>query len=125
MGSVLHGFLSGTALVGAILVISSWLFFWAIGLDFPFLAGLVSGLSSLVPYFGAVSYTHLLRMRHVNDPQRQLLQVRQLRQHLRLQLANQHFQSPKGREPHNRFAPLLLVLQSHNPVVTPPLWLWI
>jgi predicted PurR-regulated permease PerM len=54
VGSVLHGFLSGTALVGAILVISSWLFFWAIGLDFPFLAGLVSGLSSLVPYFGVL-----------------------------------------------------------------------
>jgi len=54
VGMVLHGFLSGTALVGAILVISSWLFFWAIGLDFPFLAGLVSGISSLVPYFGVV-----------------------------------------------------------------------
>jgi predicted PurR-regulated permease PerM len=54
VGQVLHGFLSGTALVGAILVISSWLFFWSIGLDFPFLAGLVSGLSSLVPYFGVL-----------------------------------------------------------------------
>ncbi len=54
VGLVLHGFLSGTALVGAILVVSSWLFFWAIGLDFPFLAGLVSGISSLVPYFGVL-----------------------------------------------------------------------
>jgi predicted PurR-regulated permease PerM len=54
VGLVLHGFLSGTALVGAILVIASWLFFWAIGLDFPFLAGLVSGISSLIPYFGVV-----------------------------------------------------------------------
>jgi len=54
VGLVLHGFLSGTALVGAILVVASWLFFWSIGLDFPFLAGLVSGISSLVPYFGVL-----------------------------------------------------------------------
>jgi predicted PurR-regulated permease PerM len=37
-----------------ILVIASWLFFWGIGLEFPFLAGLVSGLFNLVPYLGVV-----------------------------------------------------------------------
>jgi predicted PurR-regulated permease PerM len=51
---VLRGYLMGTALVGLILVLASWLFFWALGLDFPFLTGLVSGLSNLIPYLGAV-----------------------------------------------------------------------
>jgi predicted PurR-regulated permease PerM len=51
---VLRSYLMGTALVGLILVISSWLFFMALGLDFPFLTGLVSGLCNLVPYLGAV-----------------------------------------------------------------------
>ena len=51
---VLRSYLMGTALVGLILVISSWLFFWGLGLDFPFLTGLVSGLCNLIPYLGAV-----------------------------------------------------------------------
>ena len=51
---VLRSYLVGTALVGLILVVASWLFFWAIGLDFPFLAGLVSGICNLIPYIGAV-----------------------------------------------------------------------
>ena len=51
---VLRGYLVGTALVGLILVIASWLFFWALGLDFPFLTGLVSGLCNLVPYLGVI-----------------------------------------------------------------------
>ncbi len=51
---VLRSYLMGTALVGLILVLASWLFFWALGLDFPFLTGLVSGLSNLIPYLGAV-----------------------------------------------------------------------
>ena len=51
---VLRSYLMGTALVGLILVVASWLFFMAIGLDFPFLTGLVSGLCNLVPYLGAV-----------------------------------------------------------------------
>ncbi|HKV05290.1 MAG TPA: AI-2E family transporter [Candidatus Acidoferrales bacterium] len=51
---VLRSYLMGTALVGLILVLASWLFFWAIGLDFPFLTGLVSGLCNLVPYLGAI-----------------------------------------------------------------------
>ena len=51
---VLRSYLMGTALVGLILVLASWLFFWGLGLDFPFLTGLVSGLCNLVPYLGAV-----------------------------------------------------------------------
>ncbi len=54
MGTVLRGYLAGTALVGVILVVTSWLFFWGIGLDFSFLTGLVSGLLNLVPYFGVL-----------------------------------------------------------------------
>jgi predicted PurR-regulated permease PerM len=51
---VLRSYLVGTALVGLILVIASWLFFLVLGLDFPFLTGLVSGLCNLVPYLGVV-----------------------------------------------------------------------
>jgi len=51
---VLRSYLMGTALVGLVLVVASWLFFWFLGLDFPFLTGLVSGLCNLVPYLGAV-----------------------------------------------------------------------
>jgi predicted PurR-regulated permease PerM len=52
--AVLRSYLMGTALVGLILVLASWLFFWGLGLDFPFLTALVSGLCNLVPYLGAV-----------------------------------------------------------------------
>ena len=51
---MLRSYLMGTALVGLILVVASWLFFMALGLDFPFLTGLVSGLCNLIPYLGAV-----------------------------------------------------------------------
>jgi predicted PurR-regulated permease PerM len=51
---VLRSYLVGTALVGLVLVLASWCFFWILGLDFPFLTGLVSGLCNLVPYIGAV-----------------------------------------------------------------------
>jgi predicted PurR-regulated permease PerM len=51
---VLRTYLMGTALVGFILVLASWVFFWAIGLEFPFLTGLVSGICNLVPYIGLV-----------------------------------------------------------------------
>jgi len=52
--AVLRSYLMGTALVGLILVLASWLFFWGLGLDFPFLTGLVSGLCNLIPYLGAI-----------------------------------------------------------------------
>ena len=51
---VLRSYLMGTALVGLVLVVASWLFFWALGLDFPFLTGLVSGICNLIPYLGVV-----------------------------------------------------------------------
>jgi predicted PurR-regulated permease PerM len=51
---VLRSYVVGTALVGLIMVIASWLFFWVVGLEFPFLAGLVSGMLNLVPYLGVV-----------------------------------------------------------------------
>jgi predicted PurR-regulated permease PerM len=51
---VLRSYLMGTALVGLVLVLASWLTFWLFGLDFAFLTGLVSGLCNLVPYLGAV-----------------------------------------------------------------------
>jgi predicted PurR-regulated permease PerM len=54
VGTVLRGYLAGTMLVGIILVVTSWLFFWGIGLDYSFLTGIVSGLLNLVPYFGVV-----------------------------------------------------------------------
>lgn len=51
---VLRTYLMGTALVGLILIVLSWVFFWFIGLEFPFLTGLVSGICNLVPYIGLV-----------------------------------------------------------------------
>ena len=51
---VLRSYVVGTALVGLVLVVASWLFFWGIGLEFPFLLALVSGLFNLVPYLGVV-----------------------------------------------------------------------
>lgn len=54
LGMLLRGYVVGNALVALILAFVSWLFFWIIGLDYPFLAGSVSGLLNLVPYLGAV-----------------------------------------------------------------------
>lgn len=51
---VLRSYVVGTALVGLVLVVASWLFFWGIGLDFPFLVALVSGLCNLIPYLGVM-----------------------------------------------------------------------
>jgi predicted PurR-regulated permease PerM len=51
---MLRSYVVGTAIVGLLLIISSWLFFWAIGLDFAFLTAIVSGLLNLVPYLGVV-----------------------------------------------------------------------
>lgn len=51
---MLRSYMMGTALVALLLVLASWAFFWGIGLDFPFLTALVSGVCNLVPYLGAV-----------------------------------------------------------------------
>lgn len=52
--ALLRTFVLGNALVAAILVAVTWIFFWFIGLEYPFLTGLVSGLLNMVPYLGAV-----------------------------------------------------------------------
>jgi predicted PurR-regulated permease PerM len=54
LSRVLRGYVAGTVFVAIILMLASWVFFWAIGLANPFLAGVVSGLLNLVPYLGAV-----------------------------------------------------------------------
>jgi len=51
---VLRSYVVGTALVGVVLVVASWLFFWGIGLEFPFLTALVSGTCNLIPYLGVI-----------------------------------------------------------------------
>ena len=54
VSSMLRSFVAGNVLVALILALSSWAFFLAIHLDYPFLTGNVSGLLNLVPYLGAI-----------------------------------------------------------------------
>ena len=54
VSSMLRSFVAGNALVALILMLTSWGFFLVIHLEYPFLAGCVSGLLNLVPYIGAV-----------------------------------------------------------------------
>src|SRR5277367_1341856 len=54
VSSVLRSYVVGTSMVAITLVLTSWLFFWAIGLDYSFLTGLVAGILNLVPYLGVV-----------------------------------------------------------------------
>lgn len=54
VSAMLRGYVAGNALVALILALGSWAFFWMINLDYPFLAGTVSGLLTMVPYLGAV-----------------------------------------------------------------------
>lgn len=49
---MLRGYIVGNAMVAGILVVLSGIFFWVIGLDYPVLAGLVSGFLNMVPYIG-------------------------------------------------------------------------
>lgn len=51
---VLRSYLAGSALVALLLVLASWGFFLVLGIDFPFLVALVSGVCNMVPYIGAV-----------------------------------------------------------------------
>lgn len=51
---VLRDYLVGMSLMTLIVIAASSLFFWAMGLDYPILTGIVSGLLNMVPYFGAV-----------------------------------------------------------------------
>jgi predicted PurR-regulated permease PerM len=54
VSAMLRSYVAGNALVALILMLASWAFFLAIHLDYPFLAGCVSGLLNLVPYLGLV-----------------------------------------------------------------------
>ena len=51
---VLRDYLVGMSLMTLIVMAASSAFFWAMGLDYPILTGMVSGLLNMVPYFGAV-----------------------------------------------------------------------
>jgi predicted PurR-regulated permease PerM len=53
--TLLRSYVIGNALVAGILVLVSWVFFWIVGLDYPFLSAVVSGLLNMVPYLGAVA----------------------------------------------------------------------
>ncbi len=52
VSTMLRGYLVGNALVALILMLASWGLFLVMHLDYPFLAGCVSGLLNLVPYLG-------------------------------------------------------------------------
>lgn len=51
---MLRGYVVGILGVCAVLVATSTLFFWYIGLKFPFITGLVSGMLNIIPYIGLV-----------------------------------------------------------------------
>jgi len=54
VNTMLRTYLAGNALVALILMVASSAFFLFIHLDYPFLAGSVSGILNLVPYLGVV-----------------------------------------------------------------------
>lgn len=51
---VLRDYLIGMSVVTLVVIACSSIFFLALGLDYPVLAGIVSGLFNMVPYIGAV-----------------------------------------------------------------------
>lgn len=51
---VLRDYLAGMTVVTLLVIATSSLFFWILGMDFPILTGIVSGLLDMVPYIGAV-----------------------------------------------------------------------
>ncbi|PYT76989.1 MAG: hypothetical protein DMG40_25045 [Acidobacteria bacterium] len=51
---VLRDYLAGMTVVTLLVITASSLFFWALGMEFPILTGIVSGLLNMVPYIGAV-----------------------------------------------------------------------
>jgi predicted PurR-regulated permease PerM len=52
--NVLRDYLIGMSVVTLVVVACSGIFFWMLGLDYPVLAGIASGLFNMVPYIGAV-----------------------------------------------------------------------
>lgn len=51
---VLRDYLAGMSIVTMIVIAASSLFFWIIGMEYPILTGIASGLLNMVPYIGAV-----------------------------------------------------------------------
>jgi predicted PurR-regulated permease PerM len=51
---VLRDYLAGMSIVTLVVIAASSLFFWMIGMEYPILAGIASGLLNMVPYIGAV-----------------------------------------------------------------------
>src|SRR4029077_16847673 len=51
---VLRNYLAGMTFLTLLVIVACGAFFWALGLDFPFLTGIASGLLNMVPYIGAV-----------------------------------------------------------------------
>src|SRR6195256_1453991 len=51
---VLRDYLIGMTVVTLVVIALSSAFFWFLGIDYPILTGLVSGLLNMVPYIGAV-----------------------------------------------------------------------
>jgi predicted PurR-regulated permease PerM len=51
---VLRDYLAGMTIVTLMVIAASSLFFWMLGMDYPILTGIVSGLLNMVPYIGAV-----------------------------------------------------------------------
>lgn len=51
---VLRDYLAGMTVVTLLVIAASSFFFWILGMDFPILTGIVSGLLNMVPYIGAV-----------------------------------------------------------------------
>ena len=51
---VLRDYLAGMTIVTLIVIAASSLYFWLIGMEYPVLTGIASGLLNMVPYIGAV-----------------------------------------------------------------------
>jgi predicted PurR-regulated permease PerM len=51
---VLRDYLAGMTVVTLLVIAASSFFFWVLGMEFPILTGIVSGLLNMVPYIGAV-----------------------------------------------------------------------
>ena len=51
---VLRDYLAGMSIVTLIVIAASSLYFWLIGMEYPVLTGIASGLLNMVPYIGAV-----------------------------------------------------------------------
>jgi predicted PurR-regulated permease PerM len=51
---VLRDYLAGMSVVTLLVIAASSLFFWLLGMEYPILTGIASGLLNMVPYIGAV-----------------------------------------------------------------------